>query len=265
MTRACSASGSGGKPFDSRPIGARLELDKSATTGVRRQFCPVTCPGKGDTTNKPSLHSDVKALVFDLDGTLYTSAPLGREIMNSAVGYIADLKGVGDEEAELLIRETRNRLSSAGCKSTLSRASIALGGDLRELHRRFAAEIRPELFLSRSERVMELLQKLGARFELYIYTNNNRYLAEKVLSLLGVAGLFRQIYSIEDTWRPKPDRSGLEEIFRRIGKRPEECLFIGDRYNVDLRLPAEIGCAVFLVKTSDDLQHLCTLLNGEKI
>jgi putative hydrolase of the HAD superfamily len=212
------------------------------------------------------LHIDIKALVFDLDGTLYTSAPLGREIMLSAVGYIADLKGVGAEEAKRLIRETKNSLSSAGgSEATLSHACIELGGDLHELHRRFAEEIRPELFLSRSEGVAELLQTLGARFELYLYTNNNRSLAERIMNLLGVAGLFRQVFSIEDAWRPKPDQPGLEELFRRIGKKPEECLFVGDRYDVDLKLPAEMGCAVYLVKTTDELQYLCTLLNRESI
>jgi len=212
-----------------------------------------------------TLRSDIKALLFDLDGTLYASEPLGRAIMRSAVGYIADLKGVEGAEADRLIRETKKRLSAADGEATLSIACIELGGDLRELHRRFAADIRPELFLSRSARVVDLLLALGARFELYLYTNNNRPLAERIMTLLGIAGLFRQIFSIEDTWRPKPDRTGLEEIFRRIGKIPEECLFVGDRYDVDLRLPAEMGSAVYLVKTTDDLMHLCTLLNRENV
>jgi putative hydrolase of the HAD superfamily len=220
---------------------------------------------KGNLANESTLRSDIKAVLFDLDGTLYASAPLGREIMLSAVGYIADLKGVSDEEAERLILRTKNALSSAGSQATLSRACIEMGGDLRELHRRFAADIQPELFLSRSEKVADLLLTLGTRFELYLYTNNNRPLAERIMALLGIAGLFRQIFSIEDTWRPKPDKAGLEDILRRIGKRPEECLFVGDRYDVDLRVPAEMGCAVYLVKATDDLLHLCTLLNGENV
>jgi putative hydrolase of the HAD superfamily len=225
----------------------------------------MRCPGKGNLATGYTLHSDIKALLFDLDGTLYTSAPLGRAIMISAVGYIADLKGLSAGEAERLIRETKTRLSAADGEATLSLACIELGGDLKELHRRFAADIRPELFLTRSERVADLLLALGTRFELYLYTNNNRPLAERIMSLLGIAGLFRQIFSIEDTWRPKPDRTGLEEIFRRIGKIPEECLFVGDRYDVDLRLPAEMGSAVYLVKATDDLLHLGTLLNGENV
>ena len=212
------------------------------------------------------MHNDIKALVFDLDGTLYTSAPLGREILLSAARYVAELKAVGDGEAEQLIRDAKKRLSAAsGFDATLSLACRELGGDLRELHRRFAADIKPEHYLSRDERVADLLKTLGGRFDLYLYTNNNRQLSTAITDLLGVAGLFRGVFTIEDTWRPKPDRAGLEDIFRGIGREPEECLFIGDRYDIDLRLPAALGCAVFLVSTTEELFHLCTLMTEENV
>ena len=54
------------------------------------------------------MSSAIKAIVFDLDGTLYTSAPLGREILFSAGRYIADLKGVAPEEADQLIHEAKS-------------------------------------------------------------------------------------------------------------------------------------------------------------
>ena len=212
------------------------------------------------------MHSDIKALVFDLDGTLYVSAPLGREIQLSAGRYIAELKGVGPEEAALLIRDAKKRLSSAsGVDATLSMACMKLGGDLRELHRRFAAEIDPTGYLSRDERVVELLKTLESRFELYIYTNNNRTLSAAIMDFLGIGGLFRQVFTIEDTWRPKPDQAGLEDIFSRTERKPDECLFIGDRYDVDLRLPAAMGCAVFLVSTTEELFHLCKLMSEENV
>jgi putative hydrolase of the HAD superfamily len=212
------------------------------------------------------LQSDIKALVFDLDGTLYTSAPLGSEILHSAGRYVAELKAVGLGEAELLLRDAKKRLSAAsGSDTTLSRACMEVGGDLRELHRRFAAEIRPERFLAGDERVGDLLKTLGSRFELYIYTNNNRALSAAIMDILGIIGLFRQIFTIEESWRPKPDRIALEDIFRGIGRKPEECLFVGDRYDIDLRLPAEMGCAVCLVSTTEELFHLCTLMNEENV
>lgn len=212
------------------------------------------------------MHSDLKAILFDLDGTLYVSTPLGREIRLSACRYVAALKGVGVEEADRLLNEAKKRLSAvSGVDTPLSLACGELGGDLRELHRHFAAEIRPEPFLSRDERVVELLKTLAGKFELYIYTNNNRVLTDAIMHFIGVAGLFKGVFTIEDSWRPKPDREGLAETLRRTGRKPDECLFVGDRYDVDLRLPAEMGCAVFLVSSTEELFPLAKLMSEENV
>jgi len=210
------------------------------------------------------VYSDLKALLFDLDGTLYVSTPLGNEIWLAACRYIADLKGIEMEAAGLLLREAKTRLSAiSGTDTPLSETCIELGGDLRELHRRFAKEIDPAPFLTRDERVVELLKLLGTKFELYIYTNNNPVLTAAITGFLGIDRLFRQVFTIDDFWRPKPNRQALTEIIRRIGRTPEECLFVGDRYDVDLRLPAEMGCGVFLVKNTEELLPLCKLMSEE--
>jgi putative hydrolase of the HAD superfamily len=198
----------------------------------------------------------VTALVFDLDGTLYVNDALGREINLVARRYLAALKNVTPTEAEALLGAARSHLVAAGQAGTLSQAVAKLGGDLRDLHSRFAAEIRPEDFLNRDDRVVDLLKGLGHKFALYIYTNNNVRLATAITDLLGVTSLFRRIFTIEDSWRPKPDRSTLEQIFRTIDVPAAECLFIGDRYEVDLRLPAQMGSPVFAVNNIEELLSL---------
>jgi putative hydrolase of the HAD superfamily len=203
--------------------------------------------------------------VFDLDGTLYVNNDLGREIHLCACRYIGELKGTGVTESGELIRATRKRLTTeSGFDSSLSHACMELGGDLRELHRRFTLEIRPERFLSPDDRVIRLLQSLGSRFDLSIYTNNNRILSNLIMELIGVAGLFRQVLTIEDSWLPKPDRDALEWVYRTIGRRPDECLFIGDRYDIDLRLPAAMGSTVFLAASVEELLPLNKLMHEEE-
>lgn len=210
------------------------------------------------------MQNEMKALVFDLDGTLYVNNDLGMKISSVACRYLADMKGVTHDEADALIRQTKENLSrSSGFDSTLSHAIMALGGDLRALHNRFAEEIRPQSFLSRDRRVVDLLQTLSENFELYLYTNNNRRLSTAIMDLIGVSGLFRRVFTIEDFWRPKPDRDSLETILNVIDRKPGECLFIGDRYDIDLRLPATMGCAVFLVNSVVELLSLAKLLSKE--
>jgi putative hydrolase of the HAD superfamily len=212
------------------------------------------------------VHAPINTLVFDLDGTLYVNLDLGREINRVACGYLAEARKTGIDEAATLIRETKARLTARnGMDATLSLACAELGADIVEMHRRFAAQVRPEQFLVRDERVVELVRLLSTRFALYVYTNNNRLLAGRIMELIGVDGLFRGVFTIDYSWRPKPDRETAQRLLNDIGRIPAECLFVGDRYDVDLRIPAEMGCGIFRVGGVEELLHLGKLMNEENL
>ncbi len=211
------------------------------------------------------MFADAKAIVFDLDGTLYINETLAREIRVSACRYVASLKNIDVTAARCLLDAAQKRLSAAsGMESTLSAACTEVGGDIRGLHDHFSAEIRPELFLERNDGLVRVLRRLAGIIDLYIYTNNNRFLCGRITECLGISGFFRQIFTIEDSWRPKPDMSTLEQVIARIGRPPAECVFVGDRYDIDLRLPAALGCPVFLVGNVKELVTLLQEITGGK-
>ncbi len=204
--------------------------------------------------------SGIRAIVFDLDGTLYANIAFSREIARSFARYIGALKGIDEEAALSLVKETRAELSAAsGLEAPLSAACIKLGGDLKEVHRHMAGEIAPERFLARDDRVIELLKRLKARYDLLLYTNNNRSLTGRIVAILGFEELFREIVTIEDGWRAKPASSVLDRVLALAGVPPGECLFVGDRYDIDLRLPALRGCPVLLVTSVEELLQLAPL------
>ena len=208
--------------------------------------------------------TDIRAIVFDLDGTLYVSDRLDEKIRRAVCEYAGSLKGISPEAAADLIRETRERLSQEqGMEVTLSSVCEELGGDLAGFHQAITPKVHPEKCLTRDDRVVRLVTNLAARYDLYIYTNNNPDLAGRIMNLLGISGLFREVFTIENFRRPKPDRSALERLFSAIDRHPVECLFVGDRYDVDLRVPAEMGSAVFLVTGVQELLKLA-LPAGER-
>lgn len=203
----------------------------------------------------------IRAIVFDLDGTLYVADALAEEIRNSAARYIASLMGIDNGAAMAVIDNTQRKLSAAtGRQTPLTAACTELGGDIRQLHEHFASDVMPEVFLKRNDMVVELLRLISLNYELYIYTNNNRALCGRILHCLGLSDFFRRIFTIEDTWWPKPDMMALEKIFREIGRLPGECLFVGDRYDVDLRLPGTLGSRVGLVQGEAELVSLLRTL-----
>ncbi|MHB8056373.1 MAG: HAD family hydrolase [Desulfuromonadaceae bacterium] len=204
---------------------------------------------------------EIRAIVFDLDGTLYVCDRFADEIQNASVTYIAGLKGISQEEASQLMAATRTRLTEAsGTVQTISAVCRELGGDVQELHSFFVYNLRPEAFLVRDDRVIRLMETLAEQLPLYIYTNNNRVLATRIINYLGLERTLRGTFTIDDRWRAKPDEEMVKSVLAEIGLNPNEALFVGDRYDVDLRIPEQLGCPVYLSQSLEQLLRLEELL-----
>lgn len=203
----------------------------------------------------------IKAIVFDLDGTLYVSEPFEQVIWGSASRYAGQLLGVATTEGGHRLADLRQRLSDQrGTQQTMAVAIEAMGGTVQELHRRFAQELDPQPYLKADPRVVSLLAGLRQCYTCWLLTNNNRTLTDKILAALGLENAFERVITINDTWRPKPDESVLDELLADLGHGPQQVLFVGDRYDIDLRLPAQRGCPVLLTRTVDELMALSALL-----
>lgn len=203
------------------------------------------------------MWAEIKGIVFDLDGTLYVCDRFAAEIQGAAAAYIAGLKRISQAEAGLLIVATRLRLmEESGTVQTISAVCRELGGSVQELHRYFEQNLRPEAYLVRDERVIRLLERLGKQFSLYIYTNNNRALTARIMNYLGLDGLVSNIFTINDTWVGKPDEGMVNRVLSETGLSPAEALFVGDRYDVDLRVPEQLGCPVYLSQNLEQLLRL---------
>src|ERR1039457_6842281 len=199
----------------------------------------------------------IRGIIFDLDGTLDVSPDFADTIQEAAVGFIAGLRRITHDQAGQLMAATRSLLTEeTGTVSTLSGVCTRLGGTVPDLHSYFTAHLRPEDNLTRDERVIAMLERMAQRIPLYLFTNNNRALTTRIIDYLGLNGLFRRIYTIDDTWKGKPDEDILDRILEEMGLMPSEALFVGDRYDVDLRLPEQRGCPVYLSQSVEQLLRL---------
>lgn len=203
----------------------------------------------------------VRSLVFDLDGTLYNSLGMEREFSRAAQLAVAQARGVTESAAEQMMRTARRRLAETlDDDPSLTRTCAELGVDIRYLHRAFQQELKPEKYLSNDPVLFALLDSLRDHGELYIYTNNNLPMTQKILALLGVEELFERLYTIELCWTPKPDLASFVRVVEDIGGPPESFLFVGDRPRIDLRLPREHGMATLLVHDTSELLQVHKLL-----
>lgn len=205
--------------------------------------------------------ANITTLIFDLDGTLYTSRELAEEIHRVAVDFLAEQLGQPPDEAAKRLLEAKRAITlRSGRDATLSSSCLELGADIRGLHCHLADKVNPEPYLHKDEQVIAMLKRLGNDYGLYLYTNNNRRLAMRILIAIGIEDCFKKIFTIEELWRSKPDRIAIEAILAGIGVPASACLFVGDRYDVDLRLPAELGGSTFLSSSVDELLELESFL-----
>lgn len=201
--------------------------------------------------------SQVRSIVFDLDGTLYKDDGLAAEIQTMAARLVADSRGVGLKDGRALLRKSKRRLAELlEEEPTLTRTCQTLGIEAVDFHRAMQTQVRPENFLSTDPILQALLETLAERWDLYLYTNNNLALSEKILALLGVESYFKRLYTIEFNWTPKPDVDTLRRILEDIGGEPESFLFVGDRESVDLKAPRMLGIPTLLVTETADLLRI---------
>ena len=204
---------------------------------------------------------DIRAIIFDLDGTLYVSPGFEQVVWQSVSNYTAQLLGCSPGEGDVALRNRREELTKErGTVQTIASAIETLGGSIQEMHRRFADEIDPTHHIHPSPDVTRLMEEVQHRYTSWLLTNNNAVLTGKILQRLDLTHVFHRIITIDDTWLPKPDATVLTQILAELALAPHQILFVGDRYDIDLRLPAAAGCQVFLTQEVDELLRLGELL-----
>ena len=86
------------------------------------------------------------------------------------------------------------------------------------------------------------LRRLASRAELALFTGRVRAEADYTLDRCKVREFFRQIVTVEDVRRPKPDPEGLLKILK--GRDPAKALYLGD--NVDDAIASQAARIPFL-------------------
>lgn len=224
---------------------------------------PETASARSVTERLPMIYnlSRIRSIVFDLDGTLYNSSAVAREIEGAAEALVAETRGLSCQGGGELLRAARRRLGENDEEEpTLTQTLIELGIDVCDFHLFLQQRVHPERHLSNDPILYALLDSLRDGCDLYIYTNNNLPLTRKILALLGVEDLFERLYTIEFSWAPKPDRETLRRIVEDIGGPPESFLFVGDRHHVDLTIAESLGIPALLVGETGDLLQIHKLL-----
>jgi len=181
----------------------------------------------------------IRAVVFDLDGTLMDSMPLVLKAFAHALApYLPEL-----DEAAIF-----QRLGGPPRRMFLE----LLGGDEA---RADDAMVRLEEFgfaNSRLEQPFEgmkaLLGDLKERgLKLAVWTGRDRFTTEIIFKEHGLGGFFETVVCGDDLPSHKPSPEGLREILRRLGVQSDETIYLGDA-DADVLGGNGAGVATLLIR-----------------
>lgn len=176
----------------------------------------------------------VRALIFDLDGTLIDSK---QDLIHSVNAMLREL---GRRE---LAEETISGYIGHGAPQLVARA---LGAGCTEEERQGALEF----FLRYYEThkmdttcaypgVAETLEKL-ASMPMAVLTNKPVRISVRILDAMGLSKYFRAIYGGNSFETKKPDPFGAKTILRELGAEPREAILVGDS-EVDVQTARNAG------------------------
>jgi phosphoglycolate phosphatase len=178
--------------------------------------------------------SEVRALIFDLDGTLIDSKLDLALAVNAALAELGR-KPLPHDEIFSYVGRGAPALISRALGPAASEHDCMLG--LEFFIKYYSAHKLDNTALYPG--VRETLDALKG-MPMAVYTNKPVRVSRSIIEELGVAEHFRYVYGGNSFERKKPDPMGVELILRQFGAAPAQTMFVGDS-EVDVQTARNSG------------------------
>ncbi len=210
------------------------------------------------------IPSDLRAFIFDIDSTLYTNQAYAFEQVDCQVRQFAKERGISADEARRMVAEYRKQFAAEhnGSKVSLGNTLLSFGVPIEQSVQWRRELLEPADFLRRDEKLIDELKILQKKYQLICVTNNPVLPARKTLDALGISEFFPEIVGLDTCFKSKPALEPFETAVERLSKssesgiKAENCIAIGDRYDMDIALPLKMGMGGILVNGVEEVYQI---------
>lgn len=193
--------------------------------------------------------ANIKAVGFDVDGTLY-HAP---ESMQVEVGKILIQKAAQalTQDPDLLAEEYLKRREEY-LSNTQTLNSFGLDGE--RIFQDVWDTIAIEKYVTPDAKLVKMIEHLKQKYKLFIITNGSGRQVERKLGYLGLEtqDFDPRIYCYDQGW-VKPEPAPFLAAIESLKLKPEEIVYVGDRVDIDIEGAKAVGMKTILVGGESDL------------
>ena len=214
------------------------------------------------------IPTDLRAFIFDIDSTLYTNPSYAFEQVDCQVRQFAKERGMTADEARRMVADYRKKFAAEheGSKVSLGNTLLAFGVPIEQSVQWRRELLEPADFLGRDEKLIESLKILQAKYQLICVTNNPVLPARKTLDAIGVSDFFPEIVGLDTCFKSKPALEPFQTAVELLSKSAcasgresisaENIVAVGDRYDMDIKLPLEMGMGGILVSGVEEVYQI---------
>ena len=197
----------------------------------------------------------LKGIIFDIDSTLYTNSAYAFEQVDCQVREFARARKISADEARKMVSDYRKNFAAQnnGKKISLGNTLLAFGIPIEQSVEWRKKLLEPADFLTYDKKLWNELEMLSKRFKLICVTNNPIQPARKTLDALGASEFFPEIVGLDTCFKSKPAVEPFKKAVELLGCAADECLAVGDRYDMDIVLPLEMGMGGILVSGVEEV------------
>ena len=205
-----------------------------------------------------NLPQKTEAFIFDIDSTLYTNAAYAFEQVDCQVREFARQQNITDDQARKMVADYRRKYAAEndGKKISLGNTLLAFGIPIAQSVEWRKTLMEPADFLTRDEKLIQTLRQLQKSFNLICVTNNPVFTARKTLDAIGISEFFPEIVGLDTCLKSKPALEPFEKACELTQTPASQCIAIGDRYDMDIALPLQMGMGGILVSGVEEVYQI---------
>ncbi len=200
----------------------------------------------------------MKAVLFDLDNTLYPVECDLFSLVDVRINcYMEEVVAIDPDDVDVLRRRYWQDYG-ATLQGLVRHHAIDPEDYLDYVH-----DIDVDSRISLDPELQHALKNLG--LPSYVFTNGSRCHVDRVVTALGLDGIFADIFDIRIAdYQPKPNPDPYRQVLQKLALQGDQCIMVEDQLK-NLQTAKQFGMKTVLVGTTEAVVGECSYLDAQLI